>query len=113
MTDDNIHELAQSLLSKGWVHWKDDADNRVFLAYYGPEKEAPERNEFVLGREGDSVMWFTTERPLNRFRLVEAGFKYVSAEYLAGTVNKLLQATHELVNTQYKLGTDPRNDTSE
>jgi hypothetical protein len=94
--DEDMKDLAEQLADDGVVTLTDEKGNRMVLAYAA--KIGMRSKEFMLAYEKAGVIFFTSERPMNKFRLVDAGFSLLLAPALADMVNRLFAAVKVVVD---------------
>lgn len=106
MLDNNtIDEIADRLLTEGTTTFEDSEGRRVLIMYAA--KAGFETREFVLAYEKVGAMFFNLDRPLNKFRLSEAGFPLRLAPVVAETVNRLFVAVQEATKRNSQEGQVP------
>jgi hypothetical protein len=92
--DIDIPALRQSLHEMGSVVTTDRQGKRLFLVL-SKQLDVTEHG-VLLAYEGQGAYFFTLDRPLNKYRLVQGGFSLDVAPFLSDLINALM-GMHEVV----------------
>jgi hypothetical protein len=84
----DIPELRKQLSSTGSMHATDAKGRRLFVVL--SSQLSVEEKGLLLAYEGEGCFFFTLDRPLNTFRLVQGGFSFSVAEWLANLINDIV-----------------------
>lgn len=87
LSDEEISALKLTLLEQGCVWSTDKSGDRLFFVHSRLMPGMP--NGVLISYEGKGSFFFGLDRPLNRFRLISAGFPLNVAPWLADLVNRL------------------------
>jgi hypothetical protein len=107
-SDDAPDTLAQALEQGSTGHCV-DSEGRRFLLTHNSTLGMP-GNELAVIYEKRGVYFFPGDRPLNQFRLVEAGFSMMVADQVAKLVNAVIAIMHERASVLRIEGAPPRNE---
>lgn len=94
----DIPTLRMQLAQHGAMHATDKDGRKLFVVL--SRQLAMQETGILLAYEGEGAYFFTLDRPLNRFRLVQGGFSYIVAGWLSDLLNQIVGIGGELQPTQ-------------